>query len=153
MKAVVAALELDKFVAVGVGARDAQRVHGGLGAGVGEAHLLHAGAHAHHALGHLDLQRVGVGVNGAVGDGVGHGPVDARVDVAQDDGAKGQAVINIAVAIGVPDIGAAGAGDDGRFFAPIAEVGADTPGHDRLGALEEGLGLVKLLGGHTGSEK
>ena len=51
----VGAFELDELVAVGIGPGDAQRVHGGLGARVGVAHLLDAGAHGDDALRNFNL--------------------------------------------------------------------------------------------------
>ena len=122
--AVVLALELDDFLPAGVRPGNAQGVHRRLAAGIGKAHLVHAGAHLHDALGDLDLPLVGQGVDGAALDGLRHLFHDDGVPVAEDDRAKAHPVVDVALVVKVPDVGALGARHTNVLaLAPIAKVG------------------------------
>ena len=126
--AVILPLELDEAFAACVGAGNAQRVHGGFGARVGKAHLVHA-CHARKAFGNLDFPGSCEGKGGAILNGFADFARHFGVGMAQDDGAKAKAIVDEAVVVGVPNVGALPAGDDrGTVVAPIAEVGIDTIG-------------------------
>ena len=68
---------------------------------------------------------------------------DLGVGVAQDHGAPGADVVDVAVAVGVEDIGPGGAGEEDRVAADAAEGphrGVHAPGDVALGGGEEVVG-------------
>ena len=118
--AVVAARELDDLVAPGGAACQAHRRHGGLGAAGDQPQHLQAGHPGTHLAGQAHLALGGGAVAGAVGGGRGHRPDDRGRGVAQDAGAVALDVVDVAVALHVPDVSA---------LRPCHEVGrpADRP--------------------------
>ncbi len=142
--AVVAALELDDLLAAGVAPRDANGVHGGLGAGVAEADEVGAES-GPDLLGQrdpvLDRERVA----GAVGDPVLErlGQEWMRVSGGQD--AEGHVEVDVLVAVGVPDAAAARIGHEGRIRVIDLER-AGHPERQRLArTLEQGGALCRPL--------
>jgi hypothetical protein len=75
--AVVAARELDDLIATGVAAGEADGGHGGFGAAIGHADLLHRRDAGQDQLGHLDLE----GVRGTEARTAVEGLADRRADV------------------------------------------------------------------------
>ena len=141
--AVIAALEFDDEFAAGGGAGQADGRHGGLGAGADEAHLFDGGIAGHDALGEIGLGGRGCAEAGRVArralDGFDHG----RKGVAQNHRAPGAEVVDVAVAVGVVEIRALGALDEGRRAAHGAKGAhrrVDAAGKVALGALLEGPG-------------
>jgi len=141
--AVVAALEFDDDFAVGGGAGEADGGHGGLGAGADEAELFDGGIAGDYALGEVGL---GCG-GGAKAGGVAGGALDGfdygREGVAEDHGTPGAEVVDVAVAVGVGEVGSLSALDKGGGSADgfeCADGGVDAAGEEALGALLEGLG-------------
>ncbi len=119
--AVIAALEFDDDFAAGGGAGQADGGHGGLSAGADEAQFLNGGIAGNNALGEIGLGGRGGAEAGRVAcralDGFNHG----REGVAQDHGAPGAEVVDVAIAVGVDEIGALGALNEGRSAANGAE--------------------------------
>ncbi len=137
MHPVVLALELDEPLPVGVAPGDAQRMHRRLGAGIGETDLIHAG-HTDDPLRYLDLQGGRPSEECAVLYRLSHLLHNRRVGMAQDDGAEAQPVVNVPVAVGVPDIGSFPSLDHQRLFVPpVAEVGVDAEGDILEGLLKQ----------------
>ena len=107
--AVIAAFELDDDVAAGGGAGEADGGHGGFGAGADEAHFLDGGIAGDDALGEIGLGGGGGAEAGGVRGGALDGFDDGREGVAEDHGAPGAEVVDVAVAVGVGEVGACGA--------------------------------------------
>ena len=141
--AVVAALEFDDDFAAGGGAGEANGRHGGLGAGADEADLFDGGIAGDDALGEVGLGGGGGAEAGGVGGGALDGFDDGGKGVAEDHGAPGAEVVDVAVAVGVGEVGAGGGLDEGGRAADGAKGahgGVDAAGKEALGALLEGLG-------------
>ena len=133
--AVVAALELDDLVAPDESTRETQTGHGGFGPAVDHAHFLDGGNPTADQLRHFHFERIrdteadsarGRGANG-IDDHVGRVPENGRT--------PGADVIDVFVAIDVPDFRAGGALDEEWFAAQTAE-GADR-GIDAAGDASE----------------
>src|SRR5688572_3384598 len=119
--AVVAALELHDPAAAGEAAREADRAHRRLGAGGNQAHQLERGHQAAQRLGQLDLG-LGRRAEGQRARGrVLHRLHHRRVRVTGDHRAPGGDVVDVALALGVPQMGARGALEEGRRAADGAE--------------------------------
>ena len=153
--AVIAALEFDDDFAAGGGAGQADRRHRRFSAGADEAHFFDGGIAGHDALG-----EVGLGGRGcAEAGGVARGALDRfdhrRKGVAQNHGAPGAEVVDVAIAVGVVEIRALSALDEGRraaHGAKGADRRVDAAGKEALGALLESLGtgaegLLELIVG------
>ena len=141
--AVVAPLELDELVPPGEAAGQPDGAHGRLGPGADHAHQVHGGDQFAHQIGHLGLQlRRGAEGQPEV-DAVADGLDDIWVGVTQDHGAPGADVVDVAVAVGVEDIGPGRAGEEDRVAADAAEGphrGVHAPGDVALGGGEEVVG-------------
>src|SRR3977135_4454137 len=100
---VIAALELDDFVAAGESARESQAGHRRFGPAVDHSHFLDRRNPAANQLGHLDFQRVGNAeadpARGRGADGVDHD----RRGVAENGRAPGADVVEVLFAVDVPD--------------------------------------------------
>ncbi len=147
--AVVAALELDDLVATRVAAGQTQGAHGRLGAGADHAHHVHARDQLADAVGHDRLQ-LGRGAEGeALLDALLHGRDDLRMGVAEDHGAPGADVVDIALAVGVDRVGPGGAVEEDRIAADAAKRA-----HRRVHAAGDMAlrGLEEIMGSaHRGS--
>src|SRR5690606_33314057 len=141
---VVAALELDDAGAAGVATSQADGRHCGFRAGTDQAHLLH-GWHA------LDdgFRNLNFGFGGCTKGQAVLGRLLHRLDnfgmsMAQDCRAPGSYVIDIARAVGVPNISALGALDESRRTADRAECadrGIDAA-RDGLAGTGEEIGIT-----------
>ena len=109
---VIAALELDQLAATGVAARQADGAHAGFGARTHQANLFGAGRQLEDLLGQLDLALGRRPKREPVQRGLLHGLQHLRVAVPQDHRAPGADVIDVAGALGIPHVGALGAGDE-----------------------------------------
>ncbi|OQB91040.1 MAG: hypothetical protein BWX84_01584 [Verrucomicrobia bacterium ADurb.Bin118] len=99
----VTAVELDDFIASGESTRETNGAHAGFGAGIRQAHLLHAGHSLADQLGQGNLERIGNAETGAPNGSGLDGGDDFRVGMAQNSGPPGADIINVFVAIHVPD--------------------------------------------------
>ncbi len=142
--AVVATLELDDLVAPGIAAREADRAHRRLGAGIGHADLVEARHDRADALGELDLERAGRAEAQAARRGFDHRADDLGMRVAGDHRPPRADIVDVALAVDVDQARALGARDERRRAADRLE-GAhrriDSAGNDPRGALEEFFGL------------
>ncbi|MCY1420806.1 hypothetical protein D9M71_364400 [compost metagenome] len=130
--AVEAAVEGDHRAAPGGGADDLQGVLGGLGAAVGE-HAGQAVGHRHEARQgrqQLAVALVGQRVECRVGQPPGlpaHRLDDARVAVAEVEHADAADEVDVALALGIPDLGVAAVAeadrvDDGQGLADVGRL-------------------------------
>src|SRR5204862_342169 len=106
------------------------------------AQLLHAGHELEDLFGQLDLALGGRAEREAVERGLLHRLQHGGVAVAEDHRAPGADVVDVALALGVDDGRALGAGDEARRAADGAEGahrGVDAARYDLLGALEKTL--------------
>ena len=142
--AVVVALEFDKLFTARAGSGDAQRMHVGFPPSVAKTHLVHPG-HARETLGQLDFDRGGRGEEHTVLDRLGYPAVDLRVGMAQNDRPKPQPIVEVAVAVDIPDGGTRPAFQDGGLLSPVAEVGVDTVRNKLLGLLKKVAGFVQVM--------
>ena len=97
----VAAGKLDDLGPSGEAAGQAHRAHGGLGAGVHQAHPLHRGDPGDDLGGQLGLARGGRTEGQPVGSRPLHRLHDGRVGVAQNHRPPGADEVDVAVAVGV----------------------------------------------------
>ncbi len=104
--AVITAFKLDDGVAASGGAGDADGGHGGFSAGADEAHFLNGGIAGDDAFGEVGLGSGGGSEAGGVGGGALNGFDDGRKGVAEDHGTPGAEVVDVAVAVGVGEVGA-----------------------------------------------
>ncbi len=150
--AVIAALEFDDEFAAGGGAGQADGRHRGLSAGADEAHFFDGGIAGGDALGEIGLGGRGGAEAGRVARGALNGFDDRRKGVAQNHRAPGAEVVDVAIAVGVVEVCALGALNEGRratHGAKGAHGRVDAAGKEALGALLEGLG-TGADGGHRG---
>jgi hypothetical protein len=70
-------------------------------------------------------------------DGFCHALRHRRVGMAKNDGAKAQPVVDIAIAIDIPDVSALSAFDNERFIPPITKIRVDAIGNVLLGFLKK----------------
>ncbi|CFO07559.1 Uncharacterised protein [Bordetella pertussis] len=146
--AVVAALELDDLVAAGGAARQADGRHGGFGARADQAHLLQRRQAGDQHFGQLHLGFGGRAERQAVDGRFLHGAHDFGMGMAQDGRAPGTDIVDVLLALGVPDVGALRALDEARgpaYGAEGAHGRIDAAGNAAAGAIEE-FGV----GGHGG---
>ena len=126
---VVAAFELQHLPAAGVGAGHTHRVLQGVGAGVAQGALLGAGNDLPQLLGQLDLEHVGLGhLNAPRRYGFHHGAVELVVGVAQDNGARAGVVVDVLVAVEVPQPVALGPFDVEEVPLPALAIGRASGG-------------------------
>ncbi len=119
--AVVAAFEFDEQVAPGVAARQADGAHGGFGAGGDEAHHVEAGDEFDELFGQVDFSFCGRAEGEAVGGSFLHGADDVGVGMADDQRPPGADVIEVTLAVGIPEVGACATGEEARFAADGTE--------------------------------
>ncbi len=101
--AVVAAIEFDEHVATRCGPGQAQCGHGGFGAGGDEADQIDTWKRLLDQVSEFDFGLGGCAEAGAAGRGILNGGDDAGVGVAGDQRAPGGEVVDITIAIDVPD--------------------------------------------------
>ena len=138
--AVVAALELDELAAARGPARQADGRHGRLGARADQAHHVHAGHVAQDFFGQFDFALGRRAKREALEQRFLHRFEHRWVAVAQNHRAPGADVVDIALAVGIPKMGALGAGHKARRAAHGFEGAhwrVDATGDDGGGALEE----------------
>jgi len=118
-------------------------VHGRFRAGIGEAHHIHTRAHGDHLVGHLQHLFRAHGKRLAVLDGRDNGCVHTIVGVAQYGRAVAHAVVDVAVAVHIPNVGAFAALDIARIVRPPkAEVGRNAERKFAGGALMNSAGFA-----------
>ncbi len=133
----VVAVEADEEVAPGVGPRQAEHELAGLGPREEEAHLLGRGEVLDDLLGEGDLLGVpprGVEVGQAV-ELLGHRVEDDLVAVAHGARTEAAHVVEVLVAVGVPEVGALPPGDPDRLEQLVAGQVAVGTGHQLEGPL------------------
>ena len=138
--AVVAALKLDELAAPGGATRQADGAHGRFGARADQAHHVHAGHVFQDLFGQFHLALGGRAKRKALGQRFLHRVYHRRVAVAQNHRAPGADVVGIALAVGVPHIGALGAADKARRAAyglKGAHRRVDAAGNNGAGAGKE----------------
>mmetsp|Transcript_79148 Transcript_79148/g.171047 ORF Transcript_79148/g.171047 Transcript_79148/m.171047 type:complete len:549 (+) Transcript_79148:282-1928(+) len=145
--AVVAALELDDGVALGVGTHQADHAHARLRAAVAEAHHLDRRHRLNHHLRELVLQRAGRTEGGTLVHLLLQRVQHIVVRVAEDRRAPGADVVDVLVAIHVPGVRTLHLVEDHRVPAHGLE-GADRAGdatrHKILGLSEDALRLLRV---------
>jgi hypothetical protein len=105
----------------------AQGRHDRLRSGVGKAHQLGGRHHLRDSLRHLVFQLCGQGEHPADIHALARRRIDAGIGVTQDARSETHAVVDVFVAVQVPQPSARGMVDvDGFFFTPEAEVGRHT---------------------------
>ena len=119
--AVVAAVELDDFVAPGESAREADGAHARFRARIAHANLLHARHERTNQLRHRDFERIRDAEARAFFSGGFDGGNDFRMGVAENRRPPGADVINQFIAVHVPDVRAFGPVDEERLAADGAE--------------------------------
>ena len=117
---VVAAGELDDELASGEAARQADGGHRRLGPGRDEAEPLDGSA-THDLLGQLDLGSGGRAVRRAAGDRLRDGGEDLGVGVPEQHRPPAADEVDVLVAVGVGEVGAAGALDEAGCAADCVE--------------------------------
>ena len=151
---VVAAGDLDDRLAPRGRPRQAQRAHHGLAPRGGHAQPLDRRERVDHGLGEAHLALGGRAVGGAERQGLLQGPQHRGGRVAQDRRAPGGEEVQVADPVGVPDVGALGAGDEERV-APDGAHGpdrrVDAAHQDPPGALEELGAATYREDSHRGS--
>ena len=137
---VVAAFELHDLAAARVAAREPQRRHRGLGARRDEAHELDRRQQAAERLRHLDLHFGRRAERQSVPRRRDDRFHDRRMRVAEDGRPPGADVVEIALAVGIPQVGAFAARDEARRAADgskRAHRGVDAGGNRALRTGEE----------------
>src|SRR5919197_5248137 len=154
--AVVAAVELDDLLASGERARQPDRRQRGLGTGVDEADHLDRRKGLADQLGKLDLAPGRRAEAGAVAGALGNRLDDAGVGVSEDQRSPGAEVVEILIAVLVPDPGAEAPPDEQRV-APDRFEGAngavDASRQESNGALVEGARALSPWSGHRASHR
>ena len=143
-EAVVAALHLDDLVAAGVGPRQPGGGHGRLGAGVGEADQIDARHHGYDLLADLVVQIVREGGDAAaLGDRFHHRVGDLLGVVSKDQRTVAEAVVDILVAVDVPEPRPLASLE--AELEPLLEpgIGAFATGDRLRDAIEHGATLVE----------
>ena len=138
---VVAAGELHHQVAAGRPARQADGRHGRLGAGGHEAHPFGRGHTSPHRLGQLGLGGGRCPEGQTAGGRLPYGLDDAGMGVPEERRAPRTHQIDIVAPLGVEDMRAASARDEGGRAAHRAEGahgGVHSSGDDGAGGVEEG---------------
>ena len=143
--AMVAPGEFYDFVSPRVGAGNPDGAHGGLRAGVHQPKQLHGGHGRVDKPGQLHLALSRSTEGRTAGRPLLHRHHHSRMGVAQDERSPGADVVDVFVAVHVPDAGALATPDEGRLATHGAE-GADGAVHP---AGDEGLGLGEERVGNT----
>src|SRR5215831_11046752 len=102
--AVVTAIEFDNLVAFGESARETNGGHGRFGARIAHAYFLDARHERTNQLRHRDFEWIGNPKTRAVLGGVLDRLDDFRMRMAEDRRAPGSDVVNIIIAINVPNV-------------------------------------------------
>ena len=110
--AVIAAFELDDEVAAGEAAGQADRGHGGFGAGVDQAHHFDGRDGIADGCGELDFGFGGRAETGADVERSVDGGEDLGMAVAEQQRAPGADVVDVLVAVDVEEVRAFAAGDE-----------------------------------------
>ena len=142
---VIAADELDDLLAPRVAAREAQRAHRRLGAGVDHADELDGGIDALHELRELGLDDGRRAVARAARHRLLQCPNDVRVRMTDDHRPPGADVVDVFVA--VEDTVALGTRDERRIAVDIrirAHGTVDAARHELLGLLEGREGFFQM---------
>ncbi len=137
---VIAALELDYLRASRKATRQPDRGHRRLGARTDQANLLHRRQAARNPFRHLQFQLRWCSEAQPARSGILHGPDDFRMGVTQHQRPPGSHVVDVALAIGVPHIGAFAASNKYRRAADRAECPhrrIHPSRDDQLGFLEQ----------------
>ena len=144
---VIATLELDDLVAAGMAAREADRRHRCLGAGVGHANLIHGGKDVADAFRHLDFGFGRCTEAQTLGGRLLYGLDDLGIGVAADHRPPGTDIIDIGLAVDIVEKSALGAFDE-RGRAAHAIEGThrrvDAAGNDASSALHQLFGKAHL---------
>src|ERR1700682_562795 len=115
---VIAAVEFDYLVATGESAREPHAGHRRFGPTVDHSHFLDRGDPAANQLGHFHFERIGDAEADAARGSGADGFDDNFGRVTQNRGAPGADVIDVLVAVDVPDPGAFGAFDEELLAGP-----------------------------------
>ena len=99
----IAALDLDDLIAPNMRARQAQRIHRGLGAGVAEAHLLNGGEAAHQLFRQVHDIGTGQRIQAAFAKLIAQGFYQHWMRMADQQTAKTKMEVGIPVPIEVPN--------------------------------------------------
>ncbi len=137
---VVAALELHDLAAARVAAREPQRRHRGLGARRDEPHELDRRQQAAERLRHLDLHLGRRAERQSAPRRVDDRRHDRRMRVTENGRPPGADVVEVALAVGVPQVRAFAAREEARraaHGAKGAHRGVDAGGNRALGTGEE----------------
>ena len=119
--AVIAAFELDDGVAPREAARQANRAHGGLGAGTDKAHPLDGGHQIDHAAGQLGFKFGGGAEAQAIGGHSRDLGNDLRMRMPQDHGSPGAHIVDETAVVGRVGISARGLLEEDGFAAHAAK--------------------------------
>ena len=155
--AVEVAREAHDLRASGVGPRDPAREPGRLASRVDEAHPLRARHEALDGLRPLHLERMVIAEVHAGGGGLPHRLEDRGMGVAEEDRAVADEVVDVAVAVRVPLVGAFGPFDVERERGGVADVVAEAARDARAGPVVPGLRaravgeMVRIEGSHERS--
>ena len=145
----IAALKLDDLFAAGEGAHQAQHRHAGLGAAVDEAHHLHRWHRGDHHLGEGVFQGAGGAEAGSLVEGLMQGGDHLGVGMAADCWPPAADVVDVAVAVYVPGVGALDPIKNDRLATDRLKRPhrrADATWHQALGSIEELLGAARVKG-------
>src|SRR5690242_9853794 len=106
--AVIAAVELDNFIALGKAARQPDCGHGGFGSGIAHSYLLHTGHPGADQSGHRHLQWIWNTKAGSDFSGCLHRSDDFRMRMAENGWTPSAHIVQILVAIDIPKVRAFG---------------------------------------------
>ena len=140
---VIATGELDDQIAAGEPAGQAQRGHGGLGAGGDHADLLHRSHTIHEQLGQFSLSARGCAEGQAALHGLVHRFEHHRVGVAQQRRTPRTHQVHVLAAVHIGQVRALGRGNERRGSPHGVEGayrGVHATGHHALGTVEQFLG-------------
>ena len=152
---VIAAFKLHDVLTFGVSAGQANCGHRSLGPRVDKTNLLHVGESRKHDFGEIGLGRCGSAETGAVSRGLSDRFDHRGGGVSQDQWAPGADIINVVVAVGVPDVRTLPPNNEGRIAAHCTKCAygrIDAAWNHLLGTPLEPARLVKLAG-HGSSAK
>ena len=146
LKTMIIPLKFEDHLAPGIGARHTNGVHGGFGSGAGQARHLQAGNHLDHHLFDFDLKFTRHSKKDTLADFFHNLGVHFIYSVTQNDRPKGHAIINILVAIHIPQVTILAFLDIGGYsFSPVAKVGINAQGGDIESPLLEGLAFAEVF--------
>jgi hypothetical protein len=148
---VIGTLELEDEVTRPPSSRQPNRMHGRLGAGVGEPEGSRPAEHLDHLLGRLDLDALGHGEHGAGRCRPRNRLGDVGVSVTQDHRAETELEVDVILAVHVDDVaGVAVIHHQRVVIAPVAEA-ARHPVDQHLSRPLEPLGGFRTLDTHMHS--